>query len=235
MRELFTAAPDVLHPGEGARILEPVVGRNSVILLDEGAHLEQRKLMLPAFHGEQMQRLTGLMSEVTEREVERWPRGEPVALHPRLQRADARDHPARRLRPRPGPAARAPARALTGVLEFGDEPGVACCRPLQRGAQRPRAAWRRFVRTARGRRAELFELIDERRAEAAERDDMLAHAAGARHEDGSPMPTQELRDELMTLLVAGHETTASSLAFAFERSLVRPRCWRGSPPATTRT
>ncbi len=85
IREIFTAPPEVLHPGEGARLLEPVVGANSVILLDEGAHLSQRKLMLPAFHGEKMQRLSGLMREVTAREVERWPRGETVALHPRLQ------------------------------------------------------------------------------------------------------------------------------------------------------
>src|SRR5918999_1454067 len=72
----FTAPPDVLHPGEGARILEPVVGRHSVILLDEDPHLEQRKLMLPAFHGDKMKRLTGLMTEVAEREADSWPHGE---------------------------------------------------------------------------------------------------------------------------------------------------------------
>ena len=82
IKELFTAPPEILHPGEGARILEPVVGRNSVILLDEDRHLEQRKLMLPAFHGERMERLTGLMTEVSEREAARWPLDEPVALHP---------------------------------------------------------------------------------------------------------------------------------------------------------
>ena len=68
LREIFTAPPEVLHPGEGARLLEPVVGSNSVILLDERAHLSQRKLMLPAFHGEKMARLSGLMGEVAERE-----------------------------------------------------------------------------------------------------------------------------------------------------------------------
>jgi cytochrome P450 len=85
IKQVFTAPPEVLHPGEGARILEPVVGQNSVILLDEGAHLSQRKLMLPAFHGEKMQRLAGLMEEVTEREVGRWPRDGATPLHPRLQ------------------------------------------------------------------------------------------------------------------------------------------------------
>src|SRR4029077_6520192 len=85
IREVFTAPPEVLHPGQGARVLEPTVGPNSVILLDEAPHLEQRKLLLPAFHGERMQRLTGTMTELTERELDSWPRDVPVALHPRLQ------------------------------------------------------------------------------------------------------------------------------------------------------
>ena len=85
VKEIFTASPEVLHPGEGARILEPVVGTNSVILLDEREHLSQRRLMLPAFHGEKMERLTDLMAEVSDREVASWPRGEPVELHPRFQ------------------------------------------------------------------------------------------------------------------------------------------------------
>ena len=61
VKQIFTAPPEVLHPGEGARILEPIVGTNSVILLDEGPHLTQRKLMLPAFHGERMERLSDLV------------------------------------------------------------------------------------------------------------------------------------------------------------------------------
>src|SRR5882762_6497746 len=86
IKQIFLAAPEVLHPGEGARILEPVIGANSVILLDEAPHLRQRKLLLPAFHGEKMQALSGLMAELAEREVATWPFEEPVALHPRLQR-----------------------------------------------------------------------------------------------------------------------------------------------------
>src|SRR3954465_14431215 len=69
VKQLFTAPPDVLHPGEGARVLQPLVGANSVVLLDGDAHMSQRKLMLPAFHGERMERLTELIAEVTEREV----------------------------------------------------------------------------------------------------------------------------------------------------------------------
>ena len=106
IKEVFTAPPDVLHPGEGASILEPLVGRNSVILLDEDVHLEQRKLMLPAFHGERMRRLTGLMTELAEREVDSWPRERAGRAAPAAAGADARDHPARRVRPRAGPAPR---------------------------------------------------------------------------------------------------------------------------------
>src|SRR5688572_18144007 len=84
-RAVLTAPPDVLHPGEGARILEPVVGPHSVILLDEDPHLEQRKLLLPAFHGDRMQKLTGLMEELAEQEVTSWPTGRPFELHPHFQ------------------------------------------------------------------------------------------------------------------------------------------------------
>src|SRR3954454_24421260 len=76
VKEVFTAPPDVLHPGEGARILQPLVGRNSLILLDEDAHLSQRRRMLPAFHGERIARLTGVMSQVAGEEVDRWPHDE---------------------------------------------------------------------------------------------------------------------------------------------------------------
>ncbi len=85
IKQLFQTAPDVVHPGAGARILEPIVGRHSVILLDEDSHMEQRKLMLPAFHGERMQGLADLMSESAQRELDTWPREQPIQLHPRLQ------------------------------------------------------------------------------------------------------------------------------------------------------
>src|ERR687896_695151 len=219
VKEVFTAPPEVLHPGEGARILEPVVGANSVILLDERAHLSQRKLMLPAFHGERMEALTGLLEEVTEREVAGWPIGEPFELHSRLQALTLEvilravfglDEGARldALRDR-----------LTQILEFGASP--ASLLPFLQ----PGRVWNEFVEGRAEVDRLLFDLIDERRAEenGEEREDVLAMLLAARHEDGSPMSKQELRDELMTLLVAGHETTDSELSWAFERLARTPR------------
>jgi cytochrome P450 len=218
VRELFTAPPEVLHPGQGARILEPVVGANSVILLDEGAHLSQRKLMLPAFHGEKMQRLSGLMEDVTEREVTRWPRDEPVTLHPRLQALTLEIVLRTVFGLDAGERLDGLRERLTRILEFGSRP-ASMLPVLQRGR-----TWREFTRRRAEADALIYELIDERRAagdgadgDGADGDDVLAMLLAARHEDGSPMSPVELRDELMTLLVAGHETTASELAWAFER------------------
>jgi cytochrome P450 len=221
LKEVFAAPPDVLHPGEGARILEPVVGSKSLILLDEDEHLEQRKLMLPAFHGEKMARLSGLMADVAERELAEWPRDRSAPLHPRLQgltleiilRAVFGLDPGRRLNEL--------RELLTGLLDFGSKP-YSVLPPLQRSFA-GHGPWVRFIRMRERADELLFELIDERRDDTTDRDDVLAMLLAARHEDGSPMTDKELRDELMTLLVAGHETTASELAWAFERLAREPR------------
>jgi cytochrome P450 len=213
VKEVFTAPPEVLHPGEGARILEPIVGANSVILLDERPHLSQRKLMLPAFHGERMEALTGLLEDVTERAVADWPLDEPLALHPRLQALTMEVILRAVFGLDPGSRLESVRNLLSKNLELGAHP--ASMLPfLQRGK-----TWQEFVNRRDESDALLFDLIDERRAdpEGERRDDVLAMLLAARHEDGSPMSNQELRDELMTLLVAGHETTASELAWAFER------------------
>jgi len=220
VKELFTAPPDVLHPGEGARILEPVLGRNSVILLDEGEHLEQRKLMLPAFHGEKMQRLSDLMEEVSQCEAESWPQGEPVALHPRLQALTLEVILRAVFGLDPGPRLDLLRERLTKLLSLGTKPFSLL--PAQRGLGGNRGPWARLM-ALRGEADDLiFELIDERREDPGDRDDVLAMLLEARHEDGEPMSRQELRDELMTLLVAGHETTASQLAWTFERLVRTP-------------
>jgi len=220
IREVFQAPPEVLHPGEGAKILEPIVGPHSVILLDEDPHLEQRKLLLPAFRGERMQRLAGLMAELTEREVATWPRGEALALHPRLQKLTLEIVLRAVFGLERGAQLEELREILTEVLAFAESP-LSLLPP-------PPPALARFGPTGRlerlGARADelIFALIEERRREGAAGEDVLALLLGATHEDGSPMSAQELRDELVTALVAGHETTASQLAWTFERLAREP-------------
>jgi cytochrome P450 len=225
VKQVFTAPPDVLRPGEGARVLEPVVGRNSVLLLDEDAHMEQRKLMLPAFHGERMERLTGLMEEVTTEEVAAIPRGVPLALHPHTQDLTLKIILRAVFGVDPGARFDALRERLQAMLEFGD-------RPISLMPPKPESLAARvgervgpfahFLRMQEEVDEIVFALVAERRASGSDRDDVLAMLLEATHEDGSPMSEEEIRDELMTLLIAGHETTASTLAWAFERLVREP-------------
>src|SRR3954453_6869465 len=234
LKQIFTAPPDVLHPGEGARILEPIVGKNSVILLDEQPHLEQRKLLLPAFHGDKMAALRDAMEELAQREVESWPTGEPVELHTRFQNLTLEiilrsvfgiDAGSRfeTLRDR-----------MPEVLEFGPSP--ASLNPAMRRQFGGRGPYARMLRVQAEADDHVYAEIDERRSSGERGDDILSMLLDARHEDGSEMSREEIRDELMTALVAGHETSASALGFAFAR-LARPpgrasasRSLGGPPP-----
>lgn len=228
IKEVLTAAPEVLHPGEGARILEPLLGPNSVILLDERPHLEQRKLMLPAFHGERMQALAGLMEKLVEREVARWPREQTIELHSRLQhltleivlRAVFGLERGSRLDELRG--------LLTNLLAFTESP---------LSFLPPPPPWLERVLSIGGPLGRLFALrdkadtliyglIDERRGAGADGVDVLSMLLAAKHEDGSEMSAVELRDELMTALVAGHETTASQLSWAFMHLAREPEICR---------
>ena len=220
IKAVFTAAPDVLHPGEGARVLEPLIGRNSVILLDEAPHLEQRKLMLPAFHGEKMQRLVGLMSELTRREVDPWPLERPFALHPPLQRLTLEIILRAVFGLEQGARLDNLRDLLTRVLAISESPLSVL--PETQRFTRWFGSMRRFEHVRAQADALIRELIEERRSESEQRDDILAMLLQARHEDSSPMSHQELRDELMTALVAGHETTASQLAWGFEQLARQP-------------
>ena len=212
-KQVLTAPPEVLHPGEGARLLEPIVGANSVILLDEQPHLSQRRLLLPAFHGERIERLSDLVESVAEREVASWPRDTALRLQPRLQSVTLEIILRAVFGLDPGPRLDRLRELLSSMVDFVAGP-LGSLPPLQRdlGGFSP---WARFSRMSAEADDLIFELIDERRGEEEEREDVLAMLLAARHEDGSPMSPQELRDELLTMLVAGHETTASELSWAF--------------------
>jgi hypothetical protein len=221
LKQIFQAPAETLHPGEGARILEPVIGPNSVILLDEAPHLRQRKLLLPAFHGEKMQRLSGLMSELAEREIASWPLEQPVALHPRVQRLTLEIILRAVFGLERGAQLDELSRLLTETLAFSESP-LSLLAPAQR-LLKGRGPVGRLERIGAQADELIFDLIEERRGQDGEADDVLSMLLGARDEDGTPMSDAELRDELVTALVAGHETTASQLAWAFERIAREPR------------
>src|SRR4051812_29930069 len=163
IREVFQAPPDVLHPGEGARILEPVVGSYSLILLDEKPHLEQRKLLTPAFHGQKMKDLTGLITEVTEAEVSKWPRDRTIELHPRFQALTLEVILRAVFGLDEGERLDALRDKLTELLASGARPESLLPEP-KRDLGPLTATYRRFAALRDETDAMIFGLIDERRA-----------------------------------------------------------------------
>jgi cytochrome P450 family 135 len=218
VRTVFTAGPQRTNAGEANAVLRPTLGSHSLLLLDGEEHLRQRKLMLPAFHGERIERYRRIMREATERAVASWPSAKPFALRPHTQaitfevivRAVFGIDDARAMARLREP--------LRRMLDWAGNPAplllVAVVGPENAVVRRVIA--RRYLEPVD---RELYALIAERRraADLAKRDDVLSTLLLARDEEGEPMTDVELRDELMTLLVAGHETTATSLAWAVER------------------
>jgi cytochrome P450 len=223
VKEIFTGAPTQFHAGEAnATVLEPALGPNSVLTLDEAPHMRQRKLLLPPFHGESVRRYGELIREISLREIESWPVGEPFALRPHTQRitlavilqAVFGVHDERRL-----------SRAQHLIDRFGDRVNLITAFPMLRRSFGRWSPWARFLRAREALDEFIYEEIAIRRreAETEERDDVLSLLLQARHDDGAPMSDEELRDELITVIGAGHETTATALAWAMERLLRTPR------------
>jgi cytochrome P450 len=222
VKQVFTGDPRIFHAGEGNQILRPILGENSVLVLDEKPHISQRRLLLPPFHGERMQGYGETMAAIAAREIESWPSGTPYKLRPRMQAITLEIiletvfgvHDRARMDP-----LRA---ALRDFLDLTTDPRL-LLPVILIGPERIRhiPAFRRRV----DRVDELIyaEIAERRVAEdLAERDDILSVLVAARHEDGSPMSDAEIRDELLTLLVAGHETTATALSWAMERLVRHP-------------
>jgi cytochrome P450 family 135 len=216
VKQVFTGAPRLLHAGEANIVLLPVLGSQSVLLLDEQEHMAQRKLMLPSFHGRRMRRYEDVMSEVAAREIERWPLGTPLSAWPTMQAITLEVILRTVFGVQEGERLSRLGDALRRVLAWGTRPQ----RLALLAAIGPRriSDLRVFRRVLDPADALLDDEIRRRREapDLEDRDDVLSLLLQARHEDGSPMSDKELRDELMTLLVAGHETSATSLAWALE-------------------
>jgi cytochrome P450 family 135 len=219
IKRVFTGDPDQLRAGEGNSVMEPVAGPESVLLLDGKRHLNRRKLMLPPFHGERMGVYADLIGEIADEEIERWPIGEPFPSHVSMQRITLRVI----LRAVLGIEDATRGAELERLLpELLSSPALLW--PFLQRDMGARSPWRRFVALRERVDAMLFEEIDRKRSDPAlaEREDILSMLLGAREENGEAMSDEELRDQLVTLLLAGHETTAASLAWLFERVLRTP-------------
>jgi cytochrome P450 len=222
VKEIFRGDPKVFHAGEGNEILRPLLGDNSLLVLDDAPHMSQRKLLLPPFHGKRMAGYEATMRTIAAREIDSWPNGVPWQLRPRMQ-AMTLEIILETVFGVHGGARLAELReALREFLDLLTNPRMIV--PLLAiGPQRIRSyppVGRRIDRVAKLIVAE----IGERRvaADLEERDDILSLLVAARHEDGSSMSDAEIHDELLTLLVAGHETTATALSWAVERLVRHP-------------
>jgi cytochrome P450 len=196
-------------------VLAPVLGQRSLLLLEGEEHLRRRRIMLPPFHGERMRAYEQMIAEATGRELASWPTGRSFRLHPAMQRITLEvilravfgvDDYERRQELR---------RNLVGILATTRSPR-AIGLTIARLSRLP--GYRHVVQMLEQADHILLAEIAERRAdpELASRQDILSLLVAARFDDGSQMSDGELRDQLMTLLMAGHETTATALAWAFD-------------------
>jgi cytochrome P450 len=218
IRALYTNPRHRLPPGR-TLTLQPILGSRSLLLLEGREHLARRKLMLPPLHGERMRAYEATVREAVAQEVDGWPAGQPFALHPRMQAVTLEvilravfgvTDPARRDR-----LAERLGRLLADTASSGLQFSVLLSRRF--GGPDPLA---RLQALRREIDAMLTAEIAERRGDP--REDILSLLVTARFEDGEPMDEAEIRDQLMTLLLAGHETTATGLAWTFDLLLRHP-------------
>ena len=226
IRALYTVPGHTLPPGRTVA-LQPIMGSRSLLLLEGREHLARRKLMLPPFHGARMRAYEATVREVVGREVDGWPAGEPFSLHPRMQAITLE----------------VILRAVFGVTDSGDRARLAenlgrlLAGTSSAGLQFSVLLSRRFggpdpLARMQALRQEIDAMLSAeiaaRRADPGE--DILSLLIAARFEDGEPMDDAEIRDQLMTLLLAGHETTATGLAWTFDLLLRHPHVLEGLDP-----
>jgi cytochrome P450 family 135 len=224
IKALYTERSHGLPPGREI-ILTPVVGPHSVLVIEGADHLAHRKLMLPAFHGERMRSYEPIVSEIVDAEIDSWPLGEEFAIHPHMQAMTLEVILRVVFGVAEGPRLEQLRVVLTRVLEETASPftqliGLAARRFGGRGP------WAKFETQLKDVDELLYAEIAEHRTrdDLEQRDDILSQLMQARFEDGGAhLSDEDLRDQLMTLLLAGHETTATALAWTFDLLLRHPR------------
>ena len=224
LKTLFTAQSEAVHAGEAnASVFGPLAGDASVFTMDESAHLDRRRLLLPQFHGDRMRVYFDLIHRIASDAVRRWRPGAPFAMNHETQQmtlqaiiravfgVDTSNGQSSEL-----------VEALTDFANQAVASPLLLARPLQRDWG-PWSPWGRVVRLKERNDAALYREIQRRRsAEPGDREDILSLLLQVRYEDGAPLTDEQLRDELVVMLMAGHETTGTALSWAFERILSLP-------------
>ncbi len=225
VQSLFTAKPDQAPSLTGESPLRPIVGPNSVLTAIGPRHMRQRKLLLPPFHGEAIAKYMEMISDAAEREIARWPVGEAISLAPRMQAitldvimsgifgiegTPGRGTPEHALR-----------RAVRGLVEASTWKSAQIAELMNIGRDEPVGITKLGLQFLD---RPTYQVIEERRraTDLEDRRDILSLLLLARTEEGEALTDRELRDELLTLVLAGHETTANSLAWTWERLVRTP-------------
>ncbi len=226
VRSLFTAKPEDAPSLTGESPLRPIVGPNSVLTAVGPRHMRQRKLLLPPFHGEAVERYTAMIAEAADRAIDSWPVGSPFALAPRMQAITLDVIMSGIFGIEGSPAEGTPEYGLRQTIRravsLSTRPEAQLFELLNLGSDEPVGPTRLFLSQLD---RHMYAVIEARRAGAEQRTDILSLLLEAETEDGERLTDQELRDELLTLVLAGHETTANSLAWAFERLLRHPAAY----------
>ncbi|HPX37263.1 MAG TPA: cytochrome P450 [Mycobacterium sp.] len=220
IKTVFAGDPAVYHAGEANSMLRGILGNTSVLVVDDDVHRDRRRLMMGPFHRDPVARLSPVMAEIAAANIARWPAGREFAVGPLMSDLTL-EVILRTVIGATDPARLAALReAMPKVLNLGPWGMLAVARPeLQQ-----RRPWRFLRRRLQAADDLLYAEIADRRADPdlAERTDVLAMLVRAADADGRRMDDEELRDQLMTLLAAGHDTTATALSWALERLTRNP-------------
>ncbi len=220
IKTVFAGSPSVYHAGEANMMLGGLLGDSSVLVIDGAAHRERRRQMLPAFHRDAVARQTALMAEIASQNIATWPVGVEFAVAPKMSEITL-EVILRTVIGASDPSRLAALRAvMPKLLEVTPWASLAIAKP---GLQRF-GPWRALRRNMAVADRLLYAEIADRRSDPdlARRTDALAMLVRAADCDGATMTDKELRDQLMTLLVAGHDTTATGLSWAVERLTRHP-------------
>ena len=222
-RDVFRAEPHVLHSGEGNDILAASLGRNSVLVLDGEEHARQRRVLVPPMKGERMRAFFDAMQRAALEEFRTWPTGRALEMVGPMRRVTLRVILQAGLGLAPGPRLEDLEGRVERMLAQGRSRNSLILMKLAPLHLLKGSRWVPFFRQLNELNDALFALIAERRAGAApaEGANVLDDLLAATHEDGTPPSDQEVRDALVTILIAGHETTALALGWALEQIVPR--------------